>query len=60
MHLLDTLRLDAAETVAVLISNGEIDSIGVVELVAWLSNEFVERKRRDGGAEEAGRPRHVA
>ena len=66
-----------------LLRNGVIDSIGVVELVAWLSDAFgvtieeaelternlgtlgaiaafVERKRRDGDAAEAGRPRHVA
>ena len=66
-----------------LLRNGVIDSIGVVELVAWLSDEFdvtipeaelternlgtlgaiatfVDGKRRDGSAGEAGRPRHVA
>ena len=66
-----------------LLRNGVIDSIGVVELVAWLCDAFdvtiaeaeytehnlgslgaialfVERKRRLRGAEEAGRPRHVA
>ncbi len=66
-----------------LLRNGVIDSIGVVELVAWLSDAFsvrideselternlgslgaiaafVDRKRRDSGAGEAGRPRHVA
>lgn len=66
-----------------LLSNGVIDSIGVVELVAWLGDAFgvtigeaelternlgtlgaiaafVERKRRETGAGEAGRPRHVA